>query len=228
VESVCENGLGIITTMDFKPNTHSDSQFIKDYLAQRPEDATPETMVADGAYGGQENIKLAKGKGVELVTTGLSGKDPDVIMSEFEMTEDGTRVLRCPMGYAPEKSTYKERDCMCRAKFLRCHCEKCPYRERCRAREQKNSFVVYVSTKTIDRAKILKSLSTEEYRHLARLRNGVECRPSLLRRRMDIDHMPVLGYIRSKIYFMVKTGASNLIALFCYQKRQRAKSALCI
>ena len=227
VETVCENGLGVITTMDFEPNTHSDSQFLKDYLEQRAEDAAPEIMVTDGAYGGQENIRLAKEKGVELITTGLSGKDPDVIMEEFELTEDGTRVLRCPMGYTPEKSTYKERDGMCRAKFLRCHCEQCPYRERCRAREQKNSFVVYVSTKTIDRANMLKRLSTEKYRKLARLRNGVECRPSLLRRRMDIDHMPVLGYLRSKICFMLKTGASNLIALFCYQKRQRAKSALC-
>lgn len=226
VETVCENGLGVITTMDFEPNTHSDSQFLKDYLEQRPEDAAPETLVTDGAYGGQANVNLAREKGVELVTTGLSGKDPDVIMSEFELTGDGTRVLRCPMGYAPEKSTYKERDGMCRAKFLRCHCEKCPYRERCRAREQKNSFVVYVSTKTIDRANMLKRLSTEEYRKLARLRNGVECRPSLLRRRMDIDRMPVLGFIRSKICFMLKTGASNLIALFCYQKRQRGKSAL--
>lgn len=226
VETVNENGLGVITTMDFEPNTHSDSQFLKDYLEQKPEGAAPETLLTDGSYGGQENINLAKEKGVELVTTGLSGKDPDVIMGEFELTEDGTRVLRCPMGYAPEKSTYKERDSMCRAKFLRCHCEKCPYRERCHTREQKNSFVVYVSTKTVDRANMLKRLSTEEYRKLARLRNGVECRPSLLRRRMDIDHMPVLEYIRSKICFMVKTGASNLIALFCYQKRQRAKSAL--
>ena len=226
VETVCENGLGIITTMDFEPNTHSDSQFLKDYLAQRPEDAAPETLVTDGAYGGQENVNLAKEKGVELVTTGLSGKDPDVIMGEFELSEDGTRVLRCPMGHAPEKCTYKERDSMCRANFLRCHCEKCPYRARCHVREQKNSFVVYVSSKTIDRANMLKQLSTEKYRKLARLRNGVECRPSLLRRRMDIDRMPVLGYYRTKMRFMLKTGASNLIALFCYQKRRRAKSAL--
>ena len=227
VETVCENGLGVITTMDFEQNTHSDSQFLKDYLAQRPESAAPETLVTDGAYGGQENVNLAKEKGVELVTTGLSGKDPDVVMGEFELTEDGTKVLRCPMGHAPEKSTFHEKNGMCRAKFLRCHCEKCPYREKCHAKEQKNSFVVYVSSKTIDRANMLKKLSTEKYRQLARLRNGVECRPSLLRRRMDVDNIPGFGYIRTKIFFMLKTGASNLIALFCYQKRQRAKSALC-
>ena len=226
VETVSDNGLGVITTMDYEQNIYSDPQFLRDYLEQRPEDAPAETLVTDGAYGGQENINKAKEKGVELVTTGLSGRDPEIIMGEFKLSEDGTKVLSCAMGHAPEKSTYKERDSMCRAKFHRSHCEKCPYRERCRPREQKNSFVVYVSTKTIERAKMLKQLSTEKYRQLARLRNGIECRPSLLRRRMDIDRMPVLGYIRSKILFMVKTGASNLIALFCHEKRTRAKSAL--
>ena len=227
VETVYENGLGVVTTMDFQQNTHSDSQFLKDYLDQRPEDAAPETLITDGAYGGQENVNRAKENGVELVTTGLSGKDPDIIMGEFELSEDGTSVLRCPMGYVPEMCTYKERDSMCRAKFSRSCCEKCPYREKCRAKEQKHSFVVYVSSKTIDRANMLKQLSTEKYRQLARLRNGIECRPSLLRRRMDVDRLPVFGYIRSKIFFMLKTGASNLIALFCYQKRTRVKSALC-
>ena len=227
VETVCESGLGVITTMDFERNTHSDSQFLKDYLEQRPKDAAPETLITDGAYGGQENIRAAREKGVELVTTGLSGKDPDIIMGEFELSEDGTKVLRCPMGHVPEKSTFREKDNMCRAKFHRSCCENCPYRERCHAREQKNSFAVYVSSKTVDRANILKQLSTDGYRRLARLRNGVESRPSLLRRRMDVDHIPAFGYIRSKIFFMIKTGASNLIALFWYQKRTRANSALC-
>jgi len=226
VETVCESGLGVVTTMDFEQNTYSDSQFLKDYLEQRSEDAAPEIMLTDGAYGGQDNVNEAKAKGVDLVTTCLSGQAPDIVMGEFKLSEDGTEVISCPMGHSPEKSTYKERDSMCRAKFPRCCCENCPYRDLCHAKEQKNSFVVYVSSKTIDRALLLKRLSTEECRQLTRLRNGVECRPSLLRRKMDLDRMPVFGYIRSKIFFMLKTGASNLIALFCYQKRARAKSAL--
>lgn len=83
-----------------------------------------------------------------------------------------------------------------------------------------------VSAKMVSRAKTLKKLSTDHYRKLTRLRNGIECRPSLLRRRLDVDHIPVYGFLPSKLYFMVKTGASNLIALFCHQRRQRAESAL--
>ncbi len=130
------------------------------------------------------------------------------------------------MGHKPEKTTFHRKSGMCRARFNRSCCEQCPYREKCRAREQRKSFVVYVSSKMVNRANTLKKMSTEHYRKLSRLRNGIECRPSLLRRRMDVDNMPVFGYLRTKCFFMLKTGASNLIALFGYQQRQRAKSAL--
>lgn len=226
VETLNDDGLGIITTMDFEKNIHSDSQFLKDYLEQRESSAQQETLIADGAYGGTENVRLAEESGVELVTTALTGKNPDEVMGEFQLSADGSKVLRCPMGYEPVKSSYHPKTGMCRAKFSRSCCENCPYRNKCRAREQKRSFVVNVSEKMVDRANTLKKLSTPRYRHLARLRNGIECRPSLLRRRLDVDNIPVLGYFASKCFFMVKTGASNLIAFFSYRKRQRMGCAI--
>ena len=226
VETLSENGLGIVTTMDFEQNIHSDSQFLKDYLEQRGEDAQPETLITDGAYGGTENVQLAEESGVELVATALTGKNPDVVIGEFLLSEDGSKVIRCPMGHEPETSTYHPKTGMCRAKFSRSCCENCPYRDKCRAREQKKAFVVNVSVKMVDRARTLQKLSTPRYRHLARLRNGIECRPSLLRRRLDVDNLPVFGYFASKCFFMVKAGASNLIALFSYRKRQRMKCAV--
>ena len=226
VETVNEDGLGIVTTMDFEQNIHSDSQFLKDYLAQQEENAQLETLITDGAYGGTENVHLAAENGVELITTALNGKNPDEVMSEFQLSEDGTKVLRCPRGHEPEKSTYHPKTGICRAKFSRSCCEKCPFRNRCRAKEQKKSFAVNVSVKMVDRAATLKKLSTDRYRKLARLRNGIECRPSLLRRKLDVDKIPVFGFLASKCFFMVKTGASNLIAFFSYRKRQRAKCAV--
>lgn len=183
-------------------------------------------MIADGAYGGTENVHLAEESGVELVTTALTGKNPDEVMGEFQLSEDGSKVLRCPMGHEPEKSSYHPKTGMCRAKFSKSCCENCPYRNKCRAIEQKKSFVVNVSAKMVDRANTLKKLSTPRYRHLTRLRNGIECRPSLLRRRLDVDNIPVFGYLASKCFFMVKTGASNLIAFFSYRRRQRVKCAI--
>ena len=160
VETLNDGGLGIITTMDFEQNIHSDSQFLKDYLGQREESAQQETLITDGAYGGTENVRLAEESGVELVTTALTGKNPDEVMGEFQLSEDGSKVLRCPMGHEPEKSSYHPKTGMCRAKFSKSCCENCPYRNKCRTIEQKKSFIVNISAKMVDCANTLKILHT--------------------------------------------------------------------
>ena len=52
-------------------------------------------------------------------------------------------------------------------------------------------------------------LSTEEYKLLSKKRNGVEGIPSVLRRKYDVDHIPVTGLVRSKIWYSFKIGAIN-------------------
>ena len=84
---------------------HSDSQLLRDYLEQRKESAHPKTHITDGTYGGTEYVRLAEESGVELVATALSGKNPDVVMEDFLLSEDSSKVIRCPMGHEPEKSS---------------------------------------------------------------------------------------------------------------------------
>jgi hypothetical protein len=52
-------------------------------------------------------------------------------------------------------------------------------------------------------------MGTSEYQELARKRAGVEGIPSALRRRYKIDHLPVRGVIRSKVYLGFKISAIN-------------------
>ena len=59
-------------------------------------------------------------------------------------------------------------------------------------------------------AQYLKKLSTEEYKILTKQRNGVEGVPSVLRRRYQVDSMPVRGLLRSKMWFALKIGAINV------------------
>ena len=67
-----------------------------------------------------------------------------------------------------------------------------------------------ISENMVQRAAYLKKLSSEEYRALSKKRNGVEGLPSVLRRRYNVDHMPVRGLVRSKIWFSFKIGAINV------------------
>lgn len=74
-------------------------------------------MITDGAYGSQENQRLAERKNTELITTALTGKPVDKFYAEFQFSEDGTKMLICPMGYVPLKTTYYPKTGMCRALF---------------------------------------------------------------------------------------------------------------
>lgn len=226
VETIGEDGNSLITEASVEPNTHSDSEFCKEHLDQRTEDSEQETMIADGAYGGSENQKLAESKNVNLVTTALTGKETDLIFSEFVMSEDGTKVLTCPAGNTPIKTTFYPKTGMCRVLFAKSCCEHCPHRDVCRAKAQRKNFAVYVSSKMMARACYRKKLSTDEYRKLTRMRNAIEGIPSVLRRRYHIDQIPVRGIRRIRMFFICKILAYNFNKLRRYIKLQEEKSAL--
>ncbi len=67
-------------------------------------------------------------------------------------------------------------------------------------------------------------MSSPLFKIIARVRNGVETIPSMLRRRYEIDRMPVRGKIRMKHLFGFKIGALNFRKLSNYLDR-REKSA---
>lgn len=225
VETIGENGDSLISDTGYEKNSYSDSQFIKDYLNNRPEDASPETLIADGAFGGTENQHLAQDKNVKLVTTALSGKETNPIFAGFSFSENGQKVLTCPMGHAPIKTTYYAKSGRCRVLFSKSCCENCPHKDACGAKEQRKNYAVYVSATMVERAKYQRKLSTEEYKKLTRQRNAIEGIPSVLRRRYHIDDIPVCGLLRSKVFFLFKVGAYNFNKLLRHNRRLRVECA---
>ncbi|MDW7670473.1 MAG: transposase, partial [Bacillota bacterium] len=67
-----------------------------------------------------------------------------------------------------------------------------------------------ITEKTVQRATYLQKYSLPKYQELARIRNGVEGIPSVLRRKHHVDQMPVRGYLRSKMWFGFKITAINV------------------
>lgn len=226
IETVGEDGDSLITGASYKQNTHSDSAFCKEYLNSRPEDGEHEIMLADGAYSGHENQKLAESKNTELITTALTGKPVDPVFSGFVMNEEGTKVIACPMGYPPEKTTYYPKTGMCRALFKNDCCANCPNKEKCKGKPQRKNYAVHVSASMVQRAKYMAKLSTKEYITFARKRNAVEGIMSVLRRRYHIDDIPVLGYLRSRQFFWLKIGTYNFMKLVKHNKRVRSAQNL--
>jgi hypothetical protein len=209
VETIDEKG-SIITNYDYEVNSHSDSSFCKETIEKLGKQEEPVTLITDGAYGSLENVELASENNINLITTALIGKTPEIVLSEFELDEATREVTKCPLGNVPYKTSYYEKTGLYRASFNKKTCEHCPLREQCGAKLQKKSAYVLITEKTIQRASYLKKLSAEEYTSLQKKRNGVEGLPSVLRRRYHVDTMPVRGLVRSKIWFSFKIGAINV------------------
>ena len=224
-QSYNEEGAAIIVQADYEQNTYSDSQFMKDYIDGK-EDSVEEEIITDGAYQSAENDKAAEEAGITHKATSLTGKKVDPIVTEFEWDEENDTVTKCPNGNEPlRQSTYKNGTTH-RIIFDKSQCNKdCPFFERCHAKEQKDTTVVTIDTGSIERAKQQERLQSEAYKQAARERNAVEGVPSVLRRRYNVDRIPVFGKLRSGVFFRFKIMACNVVSLIRHLPKTRGKCA---
>ena len=215
-ESVGVNG-SIVTSYDYKQNTYSDSQFLKDRLEEIETSDEKICITADGAYSGEENSKLAKEKNIELITTTLSGKETPDVFADFTYNEDGTKLESCAAGFAPEKCSYRKSTGQITATFSGTTCLNCPHRRDCNPKFKPHKAIVTTSLKAKKRAEYVRNMNTENFKLFAKLRNGVETIPSILRKNFRLDKLP-RGIIRGKFFFGSKVNALNFRKLFGFRK----------
>jgi hypothetical protein len=212
-----DDGKSVITGYDFQKNIYSDSEFLKDAVETLGLQEKPTTILTDGAYGGEENISTAKGNNINLVTTNMQGRKPNSIYADFEFSDDGKEILRCAGGQAPAANSYNPKTGQRRATFDRQVCEGCPFQGQCRPKFNKTKTSLVLSLKSTKRAEQLRYMETEEFKELAKIRNGVESLPSVLRRKHHVDNMPSRGALKMKLLFGLKVAAVNFKKLLDYQ-----------
>lgn len=215
-ETVGENG-SVVTDYQYEQNIHSDSQFLKEHLQEMELQEEKVTLITDGAYSGQENMDLAKEKNVNLITTSLTGKETADIMAEFEFDEEGIKVLRCPAGHEPKSYSYNKQTGQCIVSFHKDYCAGCPYQKQCKPKIYKRVAKLTVSKAASERAKIQRTMHSEEFKNYARLRNGVETVPSNIRKNYHLDKMP-RGKKQGKFFFGCKIAALNFRKFFNFKK----------
>lgn len=217
-ETVDENG-SIISEYQYDINTHSDPEFIKEYLEKLPEQKETMALIADGAYNSSEIQELAAQKNVGVITTGLSGRTPNEILGDFTFSEDGKEVISCPNGNAPKSNNYIQQSGNIRVSFNKEKCLNCPYKDKCNPDIKSRTACKFVSKKSSDRVNQIRERQNDEaYQLVGRIRNGVETIPSVMRSKYNVDRMPVRGIQRTKQFFGFKVAASNFTKLFRYTK----------
>ena len=189
---------------------------MKDYLEKQSTFDEGSFIVADGAYSGEENTKLAAKHNLKLVTTNFTGRKPDEIYTEFKFTEDGHYLLKCVNGSVPDECTYDPSNDRSVAYFKTETCALCPFKDKCKPRFLKNRVRKEVSWKSVGRAKQLQYMKTEEFSKYACFRNGVEAIPSLLRRRYHVDKIPTHGKNQTRLHFGFKVAALDFQKLLDY------------
>jgi len=212
-ETVSENG-SVITDYQYDTNNRSDNDYLREFIENTDHSEECMTIYADGAYSSKELQEQAGEKNIEIITTDLIGRKPRAILSEFKLTEDKHGVVTCPAGKVPKSSSYNKSNNMIRISFYREQCEYCPNREACLADLKVRTAVVHISLDSLERAKNIAE-QREKYDHTlaARIRNGVETVPSLLRNKYQADNMPVRGKIQTKHRFGFKVFAANFSKL---------------
>ena len=157
------------------------------------------SAAADGAYASEEMEKQAEEKNILLVTTGLRGRGPREILTQFKLSDDRHTVIECPEGHKPKTSSYIRQSNSIRVSFPRCCCENCPHQKECNAKINARTSVVFLSLGAlIHTEQAIKRKDNEIIKLFGRIRNGVETVPSILRRKYQVDRMPVRGKLKTK------------------------------
>lgn len=217
------NGNGIIIQAELAPNTTPDNELERRFIEQLPEDGNHIELQTDGGYGSNDLEKLENSKNVIRKSTSLTGKAPDPIFADFTIDEEGKAIISCPKGYAPTLSAYNENTGMITATMPDNCCAKCPFRDKCKAKvnNKKSKSTVRVKIDTVKRAKHVKQLGTAEYKKAAHDRNATEGIMSVLRRKYDIDHIPVFGLDRSATWIWCSLLSYNAIKYQHWKEKQQ-------
>lgn len=218
-------GNGIVIDADVSPNTTADTTMEKRFIEEQPDNGPAMLLETDGAFDSAELEELAKQKNIELAATSLTGKLPNDVFADFELSDDKKSVTKCPMGNIPASNKYNEKGAYITASMPDNCCASCPHREECKAKvnnkKGKSSVKVYVNN--VRRAKKVRELDTEKMKKIARHRNGVEGIMSVLRRKYKLDDIPVFGIDASSLWVWTSLLSYNLVK---YQKFTASKRQL--
>ena len=220
VETV-SNGGSVIVDYQYEQNIYSDSRFLGNHLDQLPPQEAPAYILMYGAYSGQMHRDAAAEKNVKLINTSLKGTPVPDIYADFEISEDGEQILRCPAGHKPTRCKYISTSNQVKAYFPNESCSQCPHLEHCHPKLRKCSSLIVLSRSAIGRANQQRLIAAEDFRNWRRIRNGVEAIPAILRNCYHVDEMPVRGKIPGKFFFGAKISAVN------FKKLLRQRRGFC-
>ena len=201
------NEVQLITAALPQTACEHDSSAVAPILEQlRTADLTPEELLADTAYGGDENVLTAEAGGVELIAP-VPGRDPvtepdALTIDDFAMDEKTGSVERCPAGNEPVSSERDDEKGMTTTEMPAEKCRECQFRKQCPIKKTREGRYIIESTDKERRiTERRREQQTDVFKERYSTRSGIESTNSGLKNRLGMKRLRVRG--RGSVYRVI-------------------------
>jgi hypothetical protein len=207
----------------------SDSNAMKKVLVDlQKNDLLPAQMVADTAYGGDDNFCLCQRYGVELEAP-VPGKcseqkassevfsETDFPFEEREVIDGYGKkhinpiITSCPAGKTPHRSHYHHGIGKMETLHFTETCQECPLQSKCPVRYSNGWMVVTIHAKPLRLSQRRQKQETEEFKINYRRRSGIEATNSLLKRVTGLGRLRVRGKASVFQSLLLKVAGWNIL-----------------
>jgi hypothetical protein len=185
---------------------------------------SPEQVLADTLYGGDNNHQSAEVKNIELVSPVKKANTSDtILLTGFTFNEKGY-VTTCPAGNAPMQVKYKGKTDRFSAAFNQEACDACPLFDQCKLVSGKNKYFLRYNSKQY-RIAVRRAIQQQEsFVETYRWRAGIEATMSELDRRTGIKQLRVRGMPAVRFAATLKATGLNMLRASAVRKA-RSKAA---
>ena len=220
-----ENDVQLITSAIVETAAASDAHAVEDVLDDlQANDLSPEEMLADTAYAGDDNVQLADEKGVELVgpVAGCSIPDDEQLtIDDFNIDETTEEVVCCPAGHTPETSEHHSETGKTKTVMAASNCNQCEFVKQCPVMKVRNGYRLDHTAKDRRLAARRAEQATDVFRERYKVRGGIEGTNSGLKRKTGLGRLRVRGRPAVDHVIYLKIAGWNIMrASVCVKMRQ--------
>ena len=243
IVETCSDANDVQLILEVLPQTAADPDAgalepLLDRLEQK--DRLPEALLADTAFGGDDNVQRAAGKGVELVSP-VAGPEPAAApieqpsdnalsppeamaalsIDDFAVDERTGEVTACPAGRVPLQTIHDNATGKTTIEMPAATCETCPYRLACPIQKKADGrYTIRYTDKQRRLEERRREEQTEPFQQRYAKRAGIESTNSGLKRRLGLGCLRVRGkkavfhalYLKAAGWNLLRAAASGRLA----------------
>jgi len=220
-----ENEVQLITSVIAQTASEADANAVEEVLDDlQANDLSPDELLVDTAYAGDDNVQLAEEKGIELVghVAGCSTQnDEQLTIDDFNVDEKTEEVVCCPASHKPETSEHDSDTGKTKTVMAKSDCDQCEFRKQCPVRKTRAGYQLEHSAKERRLAGRCAEEATEVFRERYKVRGGIEGTNSGLKRKTGLGRLRVRGRpaVDHAIYLKI-AGWNIMRASVCAKIRQ--------